>query len=343
MFELDTGARKFFSLAALVDRDTRGGDVAPCHQEPTMSDSKPGASLGDTLQALGLRYHDLGPSEKTPAALVLAGAEGSDPSGRFVLSRLADLLQSAAQGSHDKYRLSQRVILVPAVDQSGVGAAAAEFRARLAAATAEVRCRVELLPPRAGCRELPQLHLFGAAQEERESAFLFGLPAIVEQPPEAVPEASLSADWGHALGEDFLLLGGEPGKLDLGVGQSLYQGLLRFCVHRGILEGEVPEGDEDPHLFFGADTLILRARCVGLFASHLEVGRWVLSGETLGYLHDPFDGRLLDEIKAPAAGLVSALRLQPMVEEGDRLVRILGRGPRSGHSPAAQHLVSLPD
>ncbi len=301
-----------------------------------MNDPKPSGDLGDTLEELGLRYHDLGPREKAPAALVLAGAEGCDPSGQFVLSRLADLLRGAAQGSHDKYRLGQRVILVPAVNEPGAGAAAAEFRTRLAAATAAVRCRIELLPPRAGCRELPQLHLFGAAQEERESAFLFGLPAIVEQPSEAVPEASLSADWGRALGEDFLLLGGEPGKLDLGLGQSLYQGLLRFCVHRGILEGEAPEGDEDPHLFFGADTLILRARCVGLFASHLEVGRWVLSGETLGYLHDPFDGRLLDEIKAPLAGLVSALRLQPMVEEGDRLVRILGRGPRSGQSRSGE-------
>jgi hypothetical protein len=297
-----------------------------------MNDPKPGQGLGRTLEALGLRYHDLGPSGKAPALLLLAGAEGADPSGQFVLSRLADLLRSAAEASHDKYRLGQRVILVPAVNGPRVGEAAAEFRANLAAATAAVRCRVELLPPRAGCRELPQLHLFGAVQEERESAFLFGLPAIVEQPSEAVPEASLSADWGHALGEDFLLLGGEPGKLDLGLGQSLYQGLLRFCIHRGILEGEAPEGDEDPHLFFGADTLILRARCGGLFASHLEVGRWVLSGETLGYLHDPFDGRLLDEIKAPVAGLVSALRLQPMVAVGDRLVRILGRGPRKSLS-----------
>ena len=295
-----------------------------------MSDAKPGGGLGDTLQALGVRYHDLGPSEKAPAALVLAGAAGGDPGGRFVLSRLADLLQCAAQGSHDKYRLDQRVILVPAVEgvPAGVESEANELRTRLAAATAVVRCRIELLPPPRGCRELPQLHLFGAAQEERESAFLFGLPAIVELPPEAVPEGSVCAGWGGALGEDFLLLGGEPGKLDLGLGQSLYQGLLRFFVHRGFLDGDAPEGDEDPHLFFGADTLTLRARSVGLFASHLEVGRWVLPGETLGYLHDPFDGRLLDEIKAPVAGLINALRLQPMVDEGDSLVRILGRGPR---------------
>jgi hypothetical protein len=277
---------------------------------------------------LALRFHDLGPTSEPPRAVLVAGLTEIDPGGLFVLSRLADLLRAAAEGQHDKYRLLRRVIVVPRTLHPAIKPGREVLAGELAEATRSVFFRVELLGPDAETWDLPQVHLFGASHEEREGGFLIGLPAIVDRTPETMPAAAICRGWQGAVGESYLLRGGEPGRLHLGNCQSLYQGLLRFLIHREILEGELPDGDEDPQLFPGGEAIPVQAQEAGLFATHLSPGRWVLAGESLGYLHDPFDGRVVEELKAPVPGLVSRLCSHPLVEPGGDLLRILvsGRG-----------------
>ena len=52
-----------------------------------------------------------------------------------------------------------------------------------------------------------------------------------------------------------------------------------------------------------------------------------MAGETLGYLYDAFQGRVLKEIKTPVAGQVSGLRRQPLLYEGDLVAHIQTRQP----------------
>jgi hypothetical protein len=51
----------------------------------------------------------------------------------------------------------------------------------------------------------------------------------------------------------------------------------------------------------------------------------VQTGEGLGYLYDAFEGRVLAEVRAPVPGLVSGLRRQPLLCEGDLVARIQSR------------------
>lgn len=291
--------------------------------------SSPSAGLA-RLEALALRFHDLGPAREPPRLVLLAGLTEIDPGGVFVLSRLADLLRAAAQGRHDKYRLLRRVLVIPRTLHPGVERARQALADELAEATRSVYFRVELLGPEPQAWDLPQVQLFGASHEEREGGFLIGLPAIVERAPQTMPLHAFRRGWQGAVGESFLLRGGEPNRLHLGNCQSLYQGLLRFMIHREILEGELPDGDEDPQLFPGGEAIPVQAQEPGLFATHLGPGRWVLAGESLGYLHDPFDGCVVEELKAPVSGLVSSVCRRPFVEPGGDLLRILVSGRGSG-------------
>jgi len=270
--------------------------------------------------------HDLGPSGEPPRVVILSGLVETDPGGLFVLSRLADLLRAAAQGRHDKYRLQRRVILIPRTLEAGFEGNRQTLAETLAEATRSVFYRLELMGPDPQRWEVPQVQLFDSSHEEREGGFLMGLPAILDGGSDALPANAVCRGWQGAVGESFLLRGGEPNRLHLGNCQSLYQGLLRFLVHREILRGEPPDGDEDPQLFSAGAAFPVQAQGAGLFATHLTPGRWVLAGESLGYLHDPFDGRVVDELKAPVSGLVGSLCLCPLVERGRTLVRILASG-----------------
>ena len=63
----------------------------------------------------------------------------------------------------------------------------------------------------------------------------------------------------------------------------------------------------------------------GLFVSRLAVGRWLQAGDVIGQVYDGFDGELRHEVKAPIAGLLSGIRRQPLLFEGDLIARIQTR------------------
>ena len=72
-------------------------------------------------------------------------------------------------------------------------------------------------------------------------------------------------------------------------------------------------------------TVRIVAETAGLFISHLEVGRWLQAGGPIGHVFDGFDGQLRAEIKTPISGLLSGIRRQPLLFEGDLIARIQTR------------------
>ncbi|MBI1829077.1 MAG: hypothetical protein HYR87_06365, partial [Thaumarchaeota archaeon] len=72
-------------------------------------------------------------------------------------------------------------------------------------------------------------------------------------------------------------------------------------------------------------TFPLVAGCAGLFVSTLAVGTWLRPGDPIGTVYDAFAGRLRAEVRAPVAGLLSGLRRQPLLCEGDLVARIQTR------------------
>jgi len=278
------------------------------------------------MQELMIPHHLIGAGSEPPRVAIVGGWHGEELNGLFVLSRLADLLRRAAAGEHPKYQLRRRVLLVPELLGVADGPQDSLLQ-QLTAATLPATFRIELRSNDPDLEHLPHVQLVDSAQEEREGAFLFGLPAIVEQVGSALSGVAVHCPgWKDVYGESYFVHGGQRARLELAHCHSLFQGLLRFLLHRDLLLGEPPAEDEDPHLFLEGRLVSLEAEAPGLFVSHLNVGRWVLVGETLGHLYDAFDGTLIESLKAPVAGLVSALRRQPMAQVGDPLVQIRGQG-----------------
>ena len=63
----------------------------------------------------------------------------------------------------------------------------------------------------------------------------------------------------------------------------------------------------------------------GFFVSRLAVGRWLQAGDVIGKVYDGFDGEQRHEVRAPIAGLLSGLRRQALLFEGDLIARIQSR------------------
>jgi hypothetical protein len=302
------------------------------------------APLGDSLT---IPYHDIGPADHPPRLALVAGLHGNELNGVFVLSRLADFLRRIQTGERRGQVLRERVVLIPAVNVLGVntcsrvwpfdkidlnrsfpGDSAGETTQRIAAVVVNVTrpayYRVDIHSSNTDIEEMPQVRLYEPNDDERASACLFGLPAVIERPVNPTFTTNLVHTWRQYGGENFAIQCGRAGNLQTLHCEALFRALVAFLDRAGIVDGiELPEDEEHLHYFGLNQSVALMAEQAGFFVSRLEVGRWIQAGDLIGHIYDGFSGEIRAEVHAPAAGLVGSLRRQPLLFEGDLMARIL--------------------
>jgi predicted deacylase len=208
--------------------------------------------------------------------------------------------------------------------------AAGETKQRLAAAvlaaTAPAHWRIDIHSSNVDFEELPQVRLFEPTDEEREAARWLGLPAVIERPVTPILTATLAYAWRERGGRGLVVQAGHAGSLQPAHCERLFRALVDFLERCGLLIGvRLAEPEEDVHVFGPRQSFPLISEHAGWFVSRLEVGQWIQAGELLGYVYDGFHGDLAAEIRSPVSGLLSGIRHQPLLCEGDLLARVLIR------------------
>ena len=233
-------------------------------------------------------YHDFGPASQPAKLALVAGLHGNELNGIFVLSRLAECLQRMTDGRQPGQALTARIIVVPAVNVLGVntrsrrwpfdktdinrmfpGYDRGETTQRIADAvfqlTQNAYYRVDLHSSNGDFEEVPQVRLYEPSEDERATALLFGLPAVIERTTDSVFTSTLGHAWHACRGESFVI----------------------------------------------------------------QAGR---AGDLIGQVYDAFLGERRAEIRAPVAGLLSGLRRQPLLYQGDLIARMQSRTQIDGAS-----------
>lgn len=112
-------------------------------------------------------------------------------------------------------------------------------------------------------------------------------------------------------------------RLTLEYGEQLIQGIFNVMKELGIWTGDVepvrtPMISQDPE-----DVSYLNATASGLFVPSVKHGARLDVGDLIGRIVDPLGGRILDEVRAPQAGMLFTIRDYPIVDEGSLMGRIL--------------------
>jgi len=303
-------------------------------------------------------YHEFGPAAEPLQLALVAGLHGNELNGIFVLSRLAEYLRRVGDGRQPGQELTGRVIVVPAVNVLGVntrsrrwpfdktdinrmfpGYDRGETTQRIANAvfqlTRRAHYRIDIHSSNGDFEEVPQIRLYEPSEDERASAMLFGLPAVIERTTDNVFTSTLGHAWHGTGGENFVIQAGRAGDLQLSHCERLFRALMAFLHHSGIVTGmQLAAEDQDTHYFPLGQTFPLISDYAGLFVSHVQVGAWLQTGDLIGHVYDAFIGELRAELRAPVGGLLSGIRRQPLLYEGDLIARLQTRAPVAGWSAA---------
>jgi len=288
-------------------------------------------------------YHDIGPRKRAPRMALVANLHGNELNGMFALSRLAAFLRSVGSGERRGLRLQERVVIVPAIGTSELQSTGARrFAARprtgigyrrsawaavteaLAAITCPAYYRVSIHQVGFNVEEMPQVRLYDPSDDERATACLFGLPAVIERPIEHGAASNLARAWRRQGGESFAIHAGQAGGLQARHCETLFRALVSFLDRTGIVAGlHLTEEDEALRYFGLQQIFVVLAEQSGIFSSHLDVGCWVRAGEELGQIYDGFTGGVRSRVVAPVAGLLASLRRQPLLGKGELVARVL--------------------
>jgi len=290
--------------------------------------------------------HEIGPKSSYPAAAFVAGLHGDEINGVFILSRLADFLNSVEAGKYPELRLLKRVLIIPAVNVLGVnlrtrtwpfdktdinrmfpGSTTSETTQRIAyavlEATKRAEYRIDVHTASTDFEEIPQVRLYGPTADEHESARLFGFQAVMERTFSPVFTTTMMCSWKVWPGQSFVLRVGQAGTVQLEHCQRVFRALVSFLGRVGILEGvQIAVEDEEVCFFDKPSAFRVIAEKAGTFVSDRQVGRWVSVGQELGYIYDSFGGNVIEKVVSPVAGLLTGIRRHPLLFEGDLILRV---------------------
>jgi predicted deacylase len=277
---------------------------------------------------------------------LVGGLHGDEINGVFILARLADFLNGVETGSYPELRLLKKVLIIPAVNVLGInlrtrtwpfdktdinrmfpGSTIGETTQRIAYAVLEATkradYRIDIHTASSDFEELPQVRLHGPSAQERETARLFGLPAVMERSLSPVFTTTLTYSWKVWPGQSFILRVGQAGTVQLEHCQRVFRSLVSFLGRIGVLEGvQLAAEDEEVCFFDKPSGFRVFAEKAGTFVSDRQVGRWVRQGQELGYIYDSFSGNVIEKVVSPVAGLLTGIRRHPLLFEGDLLLRV---------------------
>jgi predicted deacylase len=160
-------------------------------------------------------------------------------------------------------------------------------------------------------------------RRSRELALAFGAPVLWEH-PEIAPGRTLSAAIDRGIPCIYTEAAG-GGAAPEPVVRCFAEGVQRVMTALGMLPGETPEPRHEQTWRGSGDTdRSLEATTAGLFRSAVAVGGAVATGQPLGTIVT-HDGRVVERIVAPEAGMVAMVRRVPPVRAGDGLYLLTTR------------------
>ena len=301
---------------------------------------------GERMRIFKHRYVPVGLSEAElsclPRACVVTGIHGDELEGQYAIYELSRRIRNAPQN------LAGVIDIYPAVNPMGIGAiergipqfdldmdrifpgneTASPFEALAAELVEDVKgaqVAFDLHASNVYLREVPQIRI----DDEQASEQLLSLARLANMDFLWVHAntAVLKGTFAHSMNDmgvpTLVIEAGVGMSITPEVGEQIAMGMLSVLAKVGVWTGLVPIV-RMPQESSDGEVILIHAEKAGMFVPCAPFGKEVEEGQLVGRILDCGAGVVLQELRAPARGLLFTMREYPLVYPGNLIARILG-------------------
>lgn len=111
-------------------------------------------------------------------------------------------------------------------------------------------------------------------------------------------------------------------RIDRRFGNQIVDGIFKLMSEMGIWTGPVSQ-TQMPVISSDGEVEFIRSNKAGIFLPSIEHNHYIIPGQVIGLLVNPYTGETCEEIRCKRGGLLFSLRVNPMVYEGSLIARVL--------------------
>lgn len=170
---------------------------------------------------------------------------------------------------------------------------------------------------------VPHIRMLRTGYEDVESAKLFGMPYVTLRKPLPFDTTLLNYNWQIWNTSAFSVYAGMTDSIDVNDSQQAVEAVMRFLAGVGVVDSvSATPGflsavvDED-------DMHTVSANHAGIYIRESKAGERVRKGDVLARILNPYDGRVLEEVRSPIDGTVFFSHHRPLVLQNALLYRIM--------------------
>ncbi len=171
---------------------------------------------------------------------------------------------------------------------------------------------------------MPHVRMMSTGLEDQEMAKQFGMPYVVLRKVRPYDTTTLNYNWQIWETQAFSMYTTTTSRVDKRSAKEAMRGILTFLHKQGILEYHGHDGYLS-QVVRDVDMISVRTAKAGLFDPLVEVGEEVGQGQTLAYIIDAYEGEVIDELVAPADGIVFFMHGEQLAYSNTAVFKLVAR------------------
>ena len=160
---------------------------------------------------------------------------------------------------------------------------------------------------------IPHVRMLKTGYEDVETARLFGMRYVTVYPPRPFDTTLLNYNWQLWNTKAFSVYAGKTSQVDLTAGDENVDAILRMMSRTGILISDSAGSAYESVLIDESTLQHIKARHAGILLRLVDVGSRVHPGQSLAHIIHPYNGQILNDVKATKEGTVFFAHNRPVV------------------------------
>ncbi len=160
---------------------------------------------------------------------------------------------------------------------------------------------------------VPHVRMLQTGYEDIDTARLFGMKYVTTCQPRPFDTTLLNYNWQLWNTRAFSVYAGQTNQIDPTTSSETLEAIIRMMYRSGIISQGTTNAAYESTVIDEADLQHIKASHAGIFYQLVEVGQKVIAGTSLAHIIDPYNGQILEEIKAPSDGTIFFIHNRPLV------------------------------